>query len=245
VRKPVAAVLLTAVLLCAQAYRDLLLPQTRTFSGTVSDADGKPIIGARIEHSDNHLETVQTDATGKFNLHTRAPAVVIRKAGYRSQWLLTTDISEVPIKLRPGDSNAQIRVCPRAEPCESITGWGAEFCFPRVPGVTASPQGQDIDYGIRGYVIDNSKAGITHGSGGMWSIGLPFDTDVWRSAEYQEKVFGADPLITIDARGRTAAGKFWRSLGKFGESASYRDVGEADARLLDRVLDGVCVRSNH
>jgi carboxypeptidase family protein len=244
VRTLAAAVLLTAALLCAQAYRDLLLLQARSISGTVSDADGKPIGGARIEHSDNRRETIQTDATGRFNLRTRAPAVVIRKAGYRSQWLRITDISEVPITLQPGDSDLQIRACPRTEPCESIDGWGAQFCFPRVPGVTASRQGQDIDYGIRGYVIDNSKAGIRHGSGPLWGFGLPSDDDVWRSVEYRETVFGTDPLITIDARGRTADGKFWRNLGKFGESASYRDVNEADAQLLDRVLDGACIRAN-
>jgi len=115
-----------------------------------------------------------------------------------------------------------------------------------VPGVTATRPGQDVDYGSRGYVIatSNGRVGIGHGSGPLWSFGLPSDDDVWRSVEYRETVFGTDPLITIDARGRTADGKFWRNLGKFGESASYRDVNEADARLLDRVLDGVCIRSN-
>jgi len=81
-----------------------------------------------------------------------------------------------------------------------------------------------------------------HGSGPNWSFGLPVTSEVWQSTEYQETVFGTDPFITIDARGRTADGKLWRSLSEFGESASYRDANEADAHLLDRVLDGVCIR---
>ncbi|HSP70266.1 MAG TPA: hypothetical protein VLN48_21225 [Bryobacteraceae bacterium] len=241
-RTLVAAMTMTAALLCAQAYRDLLLPQARSVTGSVTDVDGKPIREARIDHSDNYREAIQTDAAGKFAVRTRAAALVIRKAGYRSQWIRTADISESPITLQPGDSNSQIRACPRTEPCDSINGWGAQFCFPRVAGVTADRQGQDIDYGIRGY--STGSAGIRHGSGPLWSFGLPYDPDVWQSVEYQEKVFGTDPLITIDARGRTANGKRWRNLGKLGESASYRDVSEADARLLDQVLDGVCIRSN-
>ena len=241
-RTLISAVLISAALVCAQAYRDLLLPQALSISGTVSDVDGKPIGEARIEHSGNLREAIKTDSTGRFALQTRAPALVIRKAGYRSQWIRTADISEVAITLQPANSAQQIRACSRTEPCETINGWGARFCFPRVPGVKAGRQGKDIDYGIRGY--STRKAGIMHGSGPLWSFGLPYDPDVWQSVDYQEEIFGTDPLITIDARGRTVDGKFWRSLGKFGESASYRNASEADARLLDRVLDGVCIRPN-
>jgi len=34
---------------------------------------------------------------------------------------------------------------------------------------------------------------------------------------------------------------FWRYLGVFGESAFYRDVNEATARILDHVIDGACL----
>jgi len=237
---------MTTALLCAQAYRNLRLPQERSITGIVSGVDGNPIADARIDHSDNRLKAIKTDNSGKFSLQTRAPAIVIRKAGFRSQWLRIADLPEIQITLQPAKANPQIRACSLTEPCESINGWGAQFCFPRVPGVTAGRQGQDIDYGFRGYTIATSKGtvGIRHGSGPLWSFGLPLDDDVWGSTEYQEKVFGTDPLITIDANGRTADGKFWRNLGKFGESASYRNVAKADARLLDRMLDGVCIRPN-
>lgn len=110
-RKLLAPVLLTAALLCAQAYRDLLLPRARSITGIVSGVDGKPIGEARIEHSDSGRETIQTDAKGKFNFYTRAPAVVLRKVGYRSRWLRTADISDTPIILQPADSNLQIPAC--------------------------------------------------------------------------------------------------------------------------------------
>ena len=238
-RTLVAATVISAALLYAQANRDLRLAQTRSINGTVSDVNGRPIAEARIDHSD-HRGAVQTDAGGSFSIETRAPTLVIRKAGYRSQWLRTSEISKVQITLQPENPTPQIRACSRSERCESISGWGAHFCFPRVPGVKAGHQGRDIDYGIRGYGIRHT--GIMHGSGPNWSFGLPVTSEVWQSTEYQENVFGTDPFITIDARGRTADGKLWRSLSEFGESASYRDANEADARLLDGVLDGVCIR---
>jgi len=50
------------------------------------------------------------------------------------------------------------------------------------------------------------------------------------------------PNFLVISLAKSADGKLWRSLSEFGESASYRDANEADAHLLDRVLDGVCIR---
>ncbi|HWC96983.1 MAG TPA: hypothetical protein VG456_09545 [Candidatus Sulfopaludibacter sp.] len=107
-----------------------------------------------------------------------------------------------------------------------------------------SAQGHDIDYGVRNYMISaaNEHTGITHGSGPMWSFGRPVDTDVWKSVDYSEAIYVTDKLVILDAHGRTSDGKRWRYLGKFGESASYSGVTADAARLLDRVLDGMCVR---
>lgn len=68
------------------------------------------------------------------------------------------------------------------------------------------------------------------------------DQDVWSSVEYHETVFTVDNRRIVDARGRTAAGKHWGFLGQLGETASYRDADADAARILDRVLDGMCLR---
>lgn len=113
-----------------------------------------------------------------------------------------------------------------------------------MPGVNVSGQGQDIDYGARGYYVDTPQGpkGIRHGSGPMWSFGTPPDRDVWRSVKYEEVVHDVGGLTIIDARGQLPNGDRWRYLGKFGESASYSDVDEATAEILDKFLDGACIK---
>lgn len=109
-----------------------------------------------------------------------------------------------------------------------------------------SAQGRDSDYAARSYYVETPQGpkGVSYGVGPMWSFGLPIDQDVWRSVKYDEVAFEYRPdLMIIDARGQFPNGARWRSLGKFGESAFYRDVDEATAKILDRVLDGACLNA--
>jgi hypothetical protein len=83
--------------------------------------------------------------------------------------------------------------------------------------------------------------GIRHGSGPFWSFGFPADVDVWQSSEYEEMTFTQGTVTVTDARGKLSNGNRWRYLGKVGESASYSEIDEATAKILDRVLDGACL----
>jgi hypothetical protein len=47
----------------------------------------------------------------------------------------------------------------------------------------------------------------------------------------------------IDARGKTADGKLWRSVGLRNESAFYSDADFKSAAIMDRILDGLSVIS--
>jgi hypothetical protein len=49
-------------------------------------------------------------------------------------------------------------------------------------------------------------------------------------------------LRIIDAQGEFPNGDRWRSLGKFGESASYTGVDPTTAKILDKFLDGACLK---
>jgi hypothetical protein len=82
-----------------------------------------------------------------------------------------------------------------------------------------------------------------HGSGPLWSFGTPSDLDVWRSVSYEEATFDSGRLTIIDARGQFPNGDRWRHLGMFGESASYSDVDEVTAKILDQFLDGACLKA--
>jgi len=72
-----------------------------TISGTVVDASGMPIAGARVDHTGGLVvvpptsldvkpspDETRTDADGRFMVTTLVPAFVVRKPGYISQRVL-------------------------------------------------------------------------------------------------------------------------------------------------------------
>jgi hypothetical protein len=242
--KIVSGLLLTVACLDGQGIRDLLLPQSRHIVGKVVDSDGRAIAEAQIDHSNDRRHAHQADANGRFELTTQAPAIVVRKAGFQSELVRTQDATEIQVTLRKLTGTRAFPSCSGTGQYEGINGWGASFQFLKVPGVTASEQGQDIDYGARSYLIDTSQGpkGIRHGSGMMWSFGMPIDQDVWRSVKYEEISYDFGGFPVMDARGQFQSGNRWRYLGKFGESASYSDVDEVSAKALDQFLDGACIK---
>jgi hypothetical protein len=225
-----------------QPVRSLLLPEARHITGVVLDQDGKPVDGARIDHTADGFRAHATDADGKFAVDTKAPLIVIRKAGYRSEIVRTKEaVSDVQIILQKLD--AIFLLCTNSAQREGLQGWGAMFRFVKVPGVIASNQGQDIDYGSIVYYVNTKQGpkGINHGSGPLWSFGQPLDSDVWPSVKYSETTFQIGAFTIIDSRGELPDGTRWRNLGKFGETASYRNADEDSAKVLDQFLDGACL----
>jgi hypothetical protein len=156
----------------AQTYRVLLFPEARHISGFVVDQEGKPVSQARIDHSSDQ-QVHQTDSDGRFAFDTKAPNLVIRKVGFRSALFQNRDATDVRITLTASTSRS-FPNCSDTRGFESIKGWGASIWFPKTPGVKASRQGEDFDYGIRSYVIQTKKnpKGIRHGSGALWSFGI-------------------------------------------------------------------------
>jgi hypothetical protein len=242
----VAGIVSAVALGQAQAFDGLLLPEARHITGIVADSEGKPIASAQIDHSNDLRKAHQTDANGRFELDTRAPIFVIRKPGYRSEFVHTQEAEEIRITLQQPGNKRTFPSCSKSGSYIGIDGWQSTFRFPRVSDVKVGRQGRDIDYGARNYYIETETGpkGIMHGSGPMWSLGTPLDRDVWRSIKYEEITYKFGNATIIDARGQVPNGQRWRYLGMLGESASYSDVDEATAKVLDNFLDGVCSRSH-
>jgi hypothetical protein len=222
---------------------DLLLPETTHVVGMAVDQDGNPVLRASIDYTyGGHWGT---GLTGRIELDTRAPAVVIRKEGYRSAFMRTQQAGEVHVTMEKLTETPPIPSCSGAADVEGIDGWAALFQFPRIPGVIASPQGADADYGARSYYIETKEGrrGIRHGSGVLWGSGMPMDQVVWQFVKYEEALYLVGGQTFMAARGEFRDGKQWRTLGRAGESASYSGVDEPTAKILDRVLDGVCLKS--
>jgi hypothetical protein len=59
---------------------------------------------------------------------------------------------------------------------------------------------------------------------------------------FDEVVYPSGPLGIIDARGVWEDGTHWRDLVHFGESASYSKVDAQTANVLDKFMDGACLK---
>jgi hypothetical protein len=232
------------MLVCGQASHEMLPSVARSIRGVVVDGNGRPIPDVSVDHSGSSRQIPVTDAGGKFQLRTTAPALVLRKPGYRGYFIRTETATNVQVVLERTEPPRGITVCSSQGSYESIKGWDARFCFPRIPGVKPSRQRRDIDYGFRSYSVRGrtGSIGIGHGSGPMWSLGIPIDAEVWESVEYEGATYMLGKFQLVDARGRTAQGKRWRYVGELGESASYSNADDTTARTLDRVFDGMCIR---
>lgn len=215
--------------------RLLLLQSPQPVSGTVVDVSGKPIAGAHIDHSDVQGEQLFSDDQGRFSLHTRAPAVVVRKLGYNGQLLHLTPGSKLRVVLHR--ATEALPACSKT--CSTLKTSASALCFPAIPNVQTGEQGRYEDTFVRAFTAGSTE--LLHGAGPSWSLGIPYTGDVWESSQYLEHTYTAKGADIIDARGVAPDGKRWRYLGRFGESASYYEADPAASALLDRVLDGVCL----
>ena len=220
--------------------RLLLLPAAQQVSGVVVDSAGKPVAGAHIDHSDvTKQEQLFTDEQGRFRFQTRAPAMVVRKLGFDGKLVRTGNARALRIVLDP--ETRSMPAC--TSKCEGLKSSGSAFCLPATSGFTVSAPGTYFDSVMRVFTLPtrDGQREILVGSGPTWSSGIPYTGDVWESSDYHERAYRMGDSDVVDARGKSPAGKLWRFLGRFGESASYYEADAASAAVLDRVLDGVCV----
>ncbi len=239
-RTLIAALSLT--ILHAQPAGDFLRPQAHHVSGVVVDEAGLPVFNASIDYTQDRYPP-STDKQGRFQIDTRAPAVVIRRTGYRSVFLPTEPTAEPRITLQ-AVATQPFRECPSKGDYVGIDGWQTWFRFLKIPGVSPSPEGRDSDYGYRSYSVEASGGPkrVFHGAGPMWGGGRPLVQYIWRSQKYDEIAYSAPfRQEIVDARGEFANGRRWRSLGRFGETATYSDVDPATAKILDQLLDSACI----
>ncbi len=221
----------------------LLLPSPIHLTGIVTDIDGKPLVDAWVDHTGIARQWVRTNAEGRFEIQTRAPAIVFRKNGFNSRYYRVERDAAVEIQLE--SDSGSLHACATSANCLSLKWFLSTFCLPKVRGVKATTQGNDIDYVEREFVIKTpgGTKGIRHGAGPNWGLGIPSDDEVWSSVEYHETNYrDLDGDQVVDARGKASNGEYWRFLARSSESATYYNLSADEAELLDKVLDGVCLR---
>jgi hypothetical protein len=168
----------------AVALACLPLASGATLTGIVTDALGKPLEDARIEHigkmvvvSPTELAIkpspgeVRTNADGHFQVVTDVPAIIVRKPGYQSQRIRLSGDAQVKVELQQikSTSRCKLSATPRFKTKES----------------------NDIDHTANWiYIVTkDGPKGIISGNGPMYSFGAPHDKDVWTSVEYEEIMY--------------------------------------------------------
>jgi hypothetical protein len=209
-------------------------------TGFVVDLSGNPVEGAAIVHAGRTMPI--TDTEGRFEVDTSAPAFVVRKQGFRSEFVRINSANVPRITIQKIKETMTFPTCSGGG-LIGIKGFQSEFHFHRVRGVIVGRQGGDVDFGQRFYYVETKQGrkSIGHSSGPKWGSGLPTDENIWRSQKYDETIYAAGNEGILDARGEFANGNRWRSLGRLGETAVYSDVDEATARILDRFLNRACL----
>ena len=83
-----------------------------TITGTVTDTDGEPLIGANILIKGTSVGTI-TDLDGNFSLSSNLPVtLIISYTGYTAEEVTVTDGSPVAVSLTEGDiGRTSGRVC--------------------------------------------------------------------------------------------------------------------------------------
>jgi hypothetical protein len=235
--------MLFGIALALSAQQDtFMLPSPVRLTGVVTDNAGQPLKGVWIDHTGARVENIVTDSNGRFDIETRAPAVVFRQNGFKSRYWRVADTGPVKIVL---DGPAPLfRECNASSRCLSLGGFHSTFCLPRIKGVKVSNQGNDVDYGQRFFWTATAagRVGIQHASGPMWGDGLPFNEQVWSAKDYTETTYrDRDGFWIIDVRVTSSYGLHWRLLGHAFETAEYRALPDGSTTLLDKVLDGACI----
>jgi hypothetical protein len=205
-----------------------------TIDGMVTDASGKPLEDARIDHTGKRVivvptdlaikpspDEIRTDVEGHFRVTTDAPAFIVRKPGYESQRVRVSGDAQARVILQ------RIRSMSR--------------CKLSVTPAFKTKAGNDVDYTATWFCIKTKRGrqGIISGSGPTYSLGAPSDLLVWTSVEYSEFMYDSG---VVDASGLSADGKYWRQRSIFGAAAQYYNQTHEDAEQLDCVMDRVPIR---
>lgn len=222
------------------------LPAPRRVTLLIRDQSGKPLPEAEIWNTGDPTKLDKTNTKGLVELFTKAPAVVVVKPKFKSQFVLLPADGILEVSLLGELPRREFPRCAPNQKYWQLRGWGSMFRIPKTKGFRIWPQANDNDYGhlLYGLAKDTWKLsynfGIGHGTGGNWGY-RPTNYDVWSLKKYEETIY-ADPWAeVIAARGETADGKFWRFLGRFGESLKYSDVDPDRAKALDQLLDRACI----
>lgn len=225
-----AVALLGAILPLAQT------PLTLPFTGTVTDAVGKPVQGVRVNAGPG--EDTRTDANGHYTLGKPRDLVRFSLSGYRPVTRLLNSLV-TPVVLQVADERPQaLATCSDVvKKDKRQADMSLRLALPREGKIKAGADGDSRVVAL-GYHVD----WMVSGSGARWSSGLP-EVKLWKQLIKVEErdITVDDPQVTIaDYSGMLQDGSHFRYIGLPGQSISYIDASIDSANYFDGILETLC-----
>jgi hypothetical protein len=211
-------------------------PLTLPFTGTVTDAAGKPVQGVRVGGGPG--EDTRTDASGHYTLAKPRDLVRFSMSGYRPVTRLFNSLA-TPVMLQVADERPQaLPECADAvKKDKRQADMSLRLALPRDGKIKA---GVDADSRVVavGYHVD----WMVSGSGARWASGVP-EVKLWKQLIKVEErdITVDDPQVTIaDYSGMLQDGSHFRYIGLPGQGISYIDASIDSANFFDGLLESLC-----
>src|SRR5580700_6342472 len=99
-------------------------------SGVVTDSEGKALGDVWIQHASLKYPSDKTDAQGRFDFRTQAPAIVFRKDGFTGSYYRVQRDDTLQIRL---GAARRFPACQSSSACVSLQGLST-FCLHGVRG---------------------------------------------------------------------------------------------------------------
>lgn len=216
-------------------------------SGTVRSKSGNPLGGVIV--LSRCRGATETDAAGAFKLRSPSSSdcgkvIFFWAAGFLPQIKIVEESTkEIHAVLEESASyERMIPACSASRAPGRRLGWLLHVPVPEGASVEKSRGLHGSGYNIR--VGDKKRSSKLTGYGGQYTHNYPSDDLILTAAEYRIRTWRSGREEGVDFRGRSVNGEHWRYFAVFGEEIQYRRVTVEESRILDSIIDGVCVQ-NH
>jgi hypothetical protein len=229
-----AVALLAALLPLAQTQAQS--PFSLPFTGTVTDAAGKPIAGVRV--TSLPVDDSRTDASGHYTLTKPRDLVRFSMAGYRPVTKTLASLS-APVIMQPATERPRtIAECPAAVKNDKRQAhMTLRIALAREAKIKSEANIDNPILAVK-YRVD----WMIHGSGAQWTYGVP-EWKLWKEFVTVEErdILVDDPAVTIaDYSGLLRNGSHVRYIGVMGQSIAYTDAAADAAAYFDNLLETLC-----
>ncbi len=235
-----AALVVAAIALIGQSALGLSplaqSPMSLPFTGSVTDATGKPLAGVRVFGGPSDDTT--TDTGGRYTLARPLDLVRFSLAGYRPVTKLFSALN-APVIMAPAmERTRTLAKCSElVKKDKRQADLSLRMSLPRDIKIRTSA---DVDSRLLavGYHVD----WMVIGNGATWSFGLP-TPKLWKQLVTSDErdITVDDPRVTItDYTGMLNDGSHFRFIGMLGQSISYTEATVDSAAYFDSLLDTLC-----